>query len=226
MTYQIIILKETKLNNFFFKIKKNLKTFELCQPNLFLPIEKTYNLHKFNTNFIFKVKNNSPLTYFICRINNKEKVTLNSVINEFDGSIETINYRDEVSTKKSIIQYIVLGLLFLINMDLLLAIAFYILNFKKFQTVDKVGTLNVYSILAACAGLLNFSILGVKNSFLNLNPLLSFPPNIGYFFKDYLTIGIGFVVVCSISYIFVHLFFGLTKEVDETTFKSLNDLKI
>ncbi len=226
MTYQIIILKETKLNNFFFKIKKNLKTFELCQPNLFLPIEKTYNLHKFNTNFIFKVKNNSPLTYFICRINNREKITLNSVINEFDGSIDTINYIDEVSTKKTVIQYIVLAILFAINMDLLLAVAFYIINFRKFQLVDKVGTLNVFSILAACAGLLNFSVLGIKNNFINLNPLLAFPPNVGYFFKDYLPLGIAFVTVCIISYIFVNLFFGLTKNADDKSFVSLEELKI
>jgi hypothetical protein len=226
MTYQIIILKESKLNNFFFKIRKNLKTFELCQPSLFIPIEKTYNLHKFNTNFIFKVKNSSPLTYFICRINNKEKVTLNSVINEFDGSIETINYRDEVSTKKTVIQYIVLALLFLINMDLLLAIAFYIINFKKFQLVDRVGELNIFAILAACAGLLNFSILGIKNNIINLPSILNFPPNIGYFFKDYISLGVAFLIVCIISYIFINLFFGLAKETDNTSFKSLNDLKI
>jgi hypothetical protein len=226
MTYQIIILKESKLNNFFFKIRKNLKTFELCQPSLFLPIEKTYNLHKFNTNFIFKVKNSSPLTYFICRINNKEKVTLNSVINEFDGSIETISYRDEVSTKKTVIQYIVLALLFAINMDLLLAIAFYIINFKKFQLVERVSELNIFAILAACAGLLNFSILGLKLQFINLPSILNFPPNIGYFFKDYISLGIAFLIVCIISYIFINLFFGLTKETDNTSFKSLNDLKI
>ena len=226
MTYQIIILKETKLNNFFFKIKKNLKTFELCQPNLFLPIEQTYNLHKFNTNFIFKVKNNSPLTYFICRINNKEKVTLNTVINEFDGSIETLKYRDEITTKKSIVQYIVLALLFLINMDLLLAITFYVLNFRKFQLQDKIRTLNIFCILAASIGLLNFSILGVKNTIINMTPLLKFPPNFGFVLNEYNHLAVAFVAVCIISYVFVEVFFGKPEDVDKSSFKSLNDLKI
>jgi hypothetical protein len=222
----MIILKEIKLNNFFSKIKENLTSFELCQPANFLPIEKTYNLHKFNSNYIFKVKNNSPLTYLICRVSNKDKVILNTIVNEFDGAVEAIKYKDVNDNKATI--FTVLGILFVmaINLDLSLAIAMYITTFKNFAQNDKVNLLNFISILAAAIGLLNLSILGIRFKFINFEPIIPNPPNIGYFTHNYYILGLLAIVVLIITKLIINKVYSINHTPTNHDYKKINELKI
>jgi hypothetical protein len=221
MIYQIIIMKEKKLSSFLNKLKDKISTLEFCPPSEFIDIEKTYNLPKVNNNFIFKIKNTSPLTYFVCRVKNKDKVTLNTIINEYDGALENLNI-DKKSSISIFKENLILLFVFLMNLDVILAFVYYIFNFKAFFNTEKVNKLNIFCILASIIGLSNFSILGYKIPNLNINPILYFTPNIGNF-SNISIIFIGTILIILFSKHLTNV--ALLKNEENNKFKNINEFK-
>ncbi len=227
MIYQLIVLRESKLTNFFESVKKNLKSFELCNPSLFVPIEDTYNVHKFNTNYIFKAKNNSVLTYLFCRVNKRDKITLSSICKEIGGNLEDIKHLDIEDSKNKVLDYAIYALLLVINMDILLAIMFYISNFKVFQRTERVRELNIFTFLASCLGLLNFSILGFKIPYIELTPIFPYPLNIGLFNNSIQVLISLIFVIFIVSTLIVRFYFNTNKIIEQSVdYRTLSDLKI
>jgi hypothetical protein len=226
MIYQILIIRENKLNNFLSKIQSNLKSLELCPPNNFVPIEETYNLHKYNSNFIFKISNNSSLAYFICRVSNREQVVLNSIAKEFDASSESIVGLSSPDAGSNFIKNTVLAFLFFFNLDLLLATAFYILNFKRFVDLEYLTKLNIFCFAAALIGLLNYSILGINFDFVNQIPFLPFAPNIGHFDKRLEVKALYALFVIIFSKLLVNFIFNKPKSINNSGYKNLTELKL
>jgi hypothetical protein len=214
------------MTNFFESVKKNLKSFELCNPSLFVPLEATYNVHKFNTNYIFKAKSNSVLTYLFCRVSKRDRITLNSICKEIGGTLEDIEYLDVENSKNKILDFVVYGLLLLINLDLILSLLFYIANFRVFQRAQRIYELNIFSIIGACIGLLNFTILGFKIPFIELSPIIPITPNIG-FFNSTLNVMLSLLfVVFIVSTTVVRFYFNTNSREQSADFKSLLELKI
>jgi hypothetical protein len=226
MIYQIVIVRENKLNSFLSKIQSNLKSLELCPPHSFLPIEETYNLHKYNSNFVFKVNNSSSLAYFICRVSNREQVVLNSIAKEFDANSETIGGLSSSELGSNLFKNIVLAFLFFINLDLLLAVAFYILNYKRFNELEILTKLNIFCFAAALIGLLNYSILGINFDFINQSSFLSFPPNVGYLTNKLEIKALYALLIISFSKLVLNFFFKKPLEVSTSGYKNLTDLKL
>lgn len=226
MIYQIVIIRENKLNSFLSKIQSNLKSLELCPPHSFLPIEETYNLHKYNSNFVFKVNNSSSLAYFICRVSNREQVVLNSIAREFDANSETIGGLSSPELGSNLFRNLVLSLLFFINLDLLLAIVFYVLNFKRFSDLEMLTKLNIFCFAAALIGLLNYSILGINLDFVNQPPFLPFAPNIGYLSNKLEIKALYALAVVVFSKLMINLFFQKPKAVSTSGYKNLAEIKL
>jgi hypothetical protein len=166
------------------------------------------------------------LTYLFCRVNKRDRITLNSICKEIEGTLEDIEYLDVENSKNIILDIAVYILLLIINLDLFLALIFYISNFKVFQRADRVNELNIFSILGACIGLLNFSVLGYKIPFIDLNPLIPIPPNIGFFHNTINVMLSLLFVVFVVSTTIVRFYFNSNSKEQSTDFKSLTELKI
>jgi hypothetical protein len=228
MIYQIIILRENKINAYFNKLQKNIKTMEICSPAKFVNLSETFSLHKFNSSYLFKVRNNSSLAYFICKISNKEQAVLNTISKEFDVHFENIKHTDRDEVSNMLLFNIGLCVLFLLNLDVLLAMLFYILNFKRFTNINQLYKLNIFTVLASIIGLLNLSVLGISWDWgpSGPSPLLSFPPNIGYWANgmEYkLVYGLIMVIV---SHIISTLLFSIHSKRNDSECKNILNLKV
>lgn len=219
-------MRENKLNNFFNSVKKNLPSFELVNPALFLPIEDTYNVHRFNTNFIFKVKSHSVLTYFFCRVTNRDQIILNSISKENESSLETIKYLSPDESKSKLSQIIILTIITLLNLDLILMMITYIANYRVMERIGKLRKLNIITVIGSVIGLLNFSVLGFRIPNLYIPSPLPFAPNIGYFNNNlYIMISLflGFFMITSMI---IRFYFNSNKIEEKIDFKTLEELKI
>lgn len=226
MTYQIVITRENKLNLLFQKLKNNVKSLNLYSPKNFVDIEKTFNIHKFNCNNIFKIKNNSDLVYFVCSVNNKDQIILHSLVKEFDSSLEEIESKSKSKSINIYLKYLLGLFLFFINLDFILVLLFYIINYKKFENSNQEKILNLVSFLAGVIGILSLTLIGLKLPFANLNPIINFPINIFFYFDNIIIkLGLAILIIIISKTITDRLIFTNSSQ-NNQEYQNINQLKI
>ncbi|MGL4759219.1 MAG: hypothetical protein ACRCXZ_07820 [Patescibacteria group bacterium] len=225
MTYQLIIVRENKLNNFFLSVQKNLPSFEICNPALFLKVDEVFNAHKYNTNFIFKAKSNSVLTYFFCRVNTRDQIILNTICKENECTNEIIKHQNKENGDLNLLFFLGLIVTTILSMDLIVSIINLVLNYSRFKKKEKLIYLNAFTAVGSIFGLLNFSILGFKIPFFDSKPILNFPPNVAYFFNEKLTLIFVFFTILVFNYFIFSLIFRTFNKETKTDYKTLEQIK-
>jgi hypothetical protein len=175
MNYNILTIKDQFLGDFLTKLKKTLPNLSICDPDYFLPTSSVYNTHYGNSNYIFKVKNNSNLNYVIFEVSTKDQITLTTIANSNNAYIENI-FESDLDKETNHDRVKLCGLLILMFLDLGLAMVSYIINFRNFEYYKKTTTLNICTIVSGLYSLVSMSVLTFDiSTLLNLKPIFRIP---------------------------------------------------
>jgi hypothetical protein len=174
MQYQIIAIKQDKLDQILQKLKQSFAGVSLVDPELFLPLDKVYNTHHPSSNYVAKLRASSSLCYLFVEIPSNKILELVSLCNQLKAHTETvvINKTRDQTIFKRILTFFIL----LMHIDIGFCLLTYLLNFNLFKANKSLSDFNIGLVIGGLVGALGVNLFGL--SFLQnyLKPIINLKP--------------------------------------------------